>query len=77
MAAMSADLDQSVAKGRTTRALADALLGRVETATEAASVVGPLCTPLDLLADRMLLPVAEPVAAGTSAPPRLTLPGDR
>jgi diaminopimelate decarboxylase len=27
--------------------------------TEVASVVGPLCTPLDLLADRMLLPVAE------------------
>ncbi len=26
---------------------------------EAASVVGPLCTPLDLLADRMSLPVAE------------------
>jgi len=26
---------------------------------EVASVVGPLCTPLDLLADRMLLPVAE------------------
>ena len=28
-------------------------------ATEQASVVGPLCTPLDLLADRMDLPVAE------------------
>jgi diaminopimelate decarboxylase len=27
--------------------------------TEIASVVGPLCTPLDLLADRMSLPVAE------------------
>jgi diaminopimelate decarboxylase len=27
---------------------------------EAASVVGPLCTPLDLLADRMALPPAEP-----------------
>lgn len=26
---------------------------------ETASVVGPLCTPLDLLADRMVLPVAE------------------
>ena len=26
---------------------------------EVASVVGPLCTPLDLLADRMLLPVAD------------------
>lgn len=28
-------------------------------ASEVASVVGPLCTPLDLLADRMTLPVAE------------------
>ncbi len=28
-------------------------------ARETASVVGPLCTPLDLLADRMDLPVAE------------------
>ncbi len=27
--------------------------------TETASVVGPLCTPLDLLADRMILPVAQ------------------
>ena len=27
--------------------------------TEVASVVGPLCTPLDLLADRMPLPIAE------------------
>jgi diaminopimelate decarboxylase len=27
--------------------------------TEVASVVGPLCTPLDLLADRMVLPVAQ------------------
>ena len=27
--------------------------------TEAASVVGPLCTPLDLLADRMTLPRAD------------------
>jgi diaminopimelate decarboxylase len=27
---------------------------------ESASVVGPLCTPLDLLADRMELPVAKP-----------------
>ena len=26
---------------------------------ETASVVGPLCTPLDLLADRMTLPVAQ------------------
>ena len=29
------------------------------TQREVASVVGPLCTPLDLLADRMLLPVAD------------------
>jgi len=29
------------------------------TQRELASVVGPLCTPLDLLADRMMLPVAE------------------
>tara|TARA_R110001583_G_scaffold184037_1_gene342955 strand:- start:14481 stop:15719 length:1239 start_codon:yes stop_codon:yes gene_type:complete len=28
--------------------------------TESASVVGPLCTPLDLLADKMQLPPAEP-----------------
>ena len=28
-------------------------------ATERVSVVGPLCTPLDLLADRMELPVAQ------------------
>ncbi|MEO8120962.1 MAG: pyridoxal-dependent decarboxylase, exosortase A system-associated, partial [Rhodoferax sp.] len=27
--------------------------------TEVSSVVGPLCTPLDLLADRMTLPVAQ------------------
>ena len=27
---------------------------------ETASVVGPLCTPLDLLGDRMELPAAEP-----------------
>jgi diaminopimelate decarboxylase len=27
--------------------------------TEVASVVGPLCTPLDLLGDRMQLPVAQ------------------
>jgi diaminopimelate decarboxylase len=33
--------------------------GRVESATEAASVVGPLCTPLDLLADRMDMPRGE------------------
>ncbi len=33
---------------------------RVDTReTEIASVVGPLCTPLDLLADRMTLPVAQ------------------
>ncbi|WP_430733410.1 pyridoxal-dependent decarboxylase, exosortase A system-associated [Ectothiorhodospira lacustris] len=31
-----------------------------ETDTETASVVGPLCTPLDLLADRMTLPKAQP-----------------
>ena len=30
-----------------------------DTATEEATVVGPLCTPLDLLADRMVLPVAQ------------------
>jgi diaminopimelate decarboxylase len=30
------------------------------TGREVASVVGPLCTPLDLLADRMELPVAQP-----------------
>jgi diaminopimelate decarboxylase len=30
-----------------------------DTASEVASVVGPLCTPLDLLADRMDLPAAE------------------
>jgi diaminopimelate decarboxylase len=29
------------------------------TDTEVASVVGPLCTPLDLLADRMRLPIAQ------------------
>ncbi len=29
------------------------------TPTESASIVGPLCTPLDLLADRMQLPVAQ------------------
>ena len=29
-------------------------------AGEAVSVVGPLCTPLDLLADRMALPEARP-----------------
>lgn len=28
--------------------------------TEIASVVGPLCTPLDILADRMTLPIAKP-----------------
>jgi diaminopimelate decarboxylase len=28
-------------------------------ATENASIVGPLCTPLDLLADRMDLPAAQ------------------
>ena len=30
-----------------------------ETTTETASVVGPLCTPLDLLGDKMELPRAE------------------
>lgn len=33
---------------------------RLDAAPETASVVGPLCTPLDLLADRMPLPAAEP-----------------
>ena len=33
--------------------------GAGHVATEVASVVGPLCTPLDLLADRMTLPVAQ------------------
>jgi diaminopimelate decarboxylase len=32
---------------------------RDETAVETASVVGPLCTPLDLLADKMTLPAAQ------------------
>jgi diaminopimelate decarboxylase len=32
--------------------------GAVGAERESASVVGPLCTPLDLLADRMNLPVA-------------------
>ena len=27
---------------------------------ETVSIVGPLCTPLDLLAERMELPIAEP-----------------
>lgn len=31
-----------------------------ESANENVSVVGPLCTPLDILADRMQLPVAQP-----------------
>jgi len=31
-----------------------------EAPAEAASVVGPLCTPLDLLADNMMLPVSKP-----------------
>ena len=48
-------------------------------ASEMASVVGPLCTPLDLLADQMLLPVAQEVdlvvvfqsgAYGASASPQ-------
>jgi len=33
--------------------------GGAEVASEVASVVGPLCTPLDLLADRMNLPLAQ------------------
>ncbi len=38
-----------------------AIANRMETTTlETVSVVGPLCTPLDLLADRMSLPAAEP-----------------
>ena len=38
-----------------------AIANRMDAATtEAVSVVGPLCTPLDLLADRMSLPAAEP-----------------
>ena len=31
-----------------------------ETGNETVSIVGPLCTPLDLLADRVELPVAQP-----------------
>ena len=38
-----------------------AIANRLDAAlTEVQSVVGPLCTPLDLLADRMALPSAEP-----------------
>ena len=38
-----------------------AIANRMEPSTlETVSVVGPLCTPLDLLADRMKLPAAEP-----------------
>jgi diaminopimelate decarboxylase len=38
-----------------------AIGNRMQDATrELASVVGPLCTPLDLLAEQMLLPVAQP-----------------
>ncbi len=38
-----------------------AIANRMEASTlETVSVVGPLCTPLDLLADRMKLPAAEP-----------------
>ena len=33
---------------------------RLDAARETASAVGPLCTPLDLLADRMQLPAAKP-----------------
>ena len=32
----------------------------IEAGWEEATIVGPLCTPLDLLADRMTLPVAQP-----------------
>jgi diaminopimelate decarboxylase len=32
----------------------------IEAGLEEATIVGPLCTPLDLLADRMTLPVAQP-----------------
>ncbi|MBP6726166.1 MAG: pyridoxal-dependent decarboxylase, exosortase A system-associated, partial [Thauera sp.] len=51
-------------------------------AGDAVSVVGPLCTPLDLLADRMALPEAQPGdlvvvfqsgAYGASASPRAFL----
>lgn len=56
--------------------------GRAGAGKETASVVGPLCTPLDLLADRMELDVAEPGdlvvvfqsgAYGRSASPRAFL----
>ncbi|MDQ7990325.1 MAG: pyridoxal-dependent decarboxylase, exosortase A system-associated [Candidatus Dactylopiibacterium sp.] len=59
-----------------------AIGNRMNEATEIASVVGPLCTPLDLLADRMELPVAHPGdlvvifqsgAYGLSASPRAFL----
>jgi diaminopimelate decarboxylase len=59
-----------------------AVNGRADAGTETASVVGPLCTPLDLLADRMELAVAEPGdlvvvyqsgAYGASASPRAFL----
>jgi diaminopimelate decarboxylase len=36
-----------------------AIGNRIGAPTSVASVVGPLCTPLDLLADRMELPAAE------------------
>ena len=51
-------------------------------AGDTVSVVGPLCTPLDLLADRMALPEAQPGdlvavfqsgAYGASASPRAFL----
>lgn len=56
-----------------------AVNGRADAGTETASIVGPLCTPLDLLADRMALDVAQPGdlvvvfqsgAYGRSASPR-------
>jgi diaminopimelate decarboxylase len=37
-----------------------AIGNRMDGAPETVSVVGPLCTPLDLLAERMALPAAEP-----------------
>lgn len=59
-----------------------AIDGRAGAGRETASVVGPLCTPLDLLADRMELDVAQPGdlvvvfqsgAYGRSASPRAFL----
>ena len=59
-----------------------AVNGRASAGRETASVVGPLCTPLDLLADRMELDAAQPGdlvvvfqsgAYGRSASPRAFL----